>query len=267
MAYEIVTQGELRTIVYPEIPVAHGHSTRSGGVSSGPYASLNLSISTGDALSHVQENRRLLGQALGLEPILPRLKMSHGVQVACLGPLFPRETDLAEADACITDQPIPLCITTADCVPLIFYCPEKRAVGLAHAGWRGTVNGIAKETVAALQLRYGCRPAELRVAIGPCIGRCCFEVGPEVAQEFSHRFPQQAVVSPRHTAASGCHENKFEVDLHRANRLWLLAAGVAPEHIQHCDLCTACRGDLFFSHRRTGGLTGRMMTVIQTSRV
>ena len=256
--YEISKFGDIQAVVYANFPVPHGSSTRDGGVSSGPYASLSLSTSTGDRLEHVEENRRRLGRALGLE-VQPRLKMNHGVRVVRLGASNLRDP-LPEADACVTCEPeVSLCITTADCVPLLFYSPERGAVGAAHAGWRGTVNGIARETVWALQAHFDCPLESLQVAIGPCIGPCCFEVGSEVAAEFNPQFSELVIPRPE---VSG----KFHIDLRRANQLWLERAGVPAANIATCDLCTVCHGELFFSHRRDHGQTGRMMSVIQTRR-
>ena len=255
MPFKFAISGEVKSVVYDHIPVAHGHSTRLGGVSTGEFASLNLSTSTGDSQSNVDENRTILGQALALE-VVPRVRMVHGVAVAEVFPDSSR-SELPVADACITrHRGIGLSVTTADCVPLIFFCPQTGAVGVAHAGWRGTLDGIASTTVQAMTEKWGCRPDQLRVAIGPSIQRCCFEVGPEVAREFA---AFDGVVSPRRGGVEG----KFEIDLHEVNRNWLRLAGINEEHLQCCPLCTACEAELFFSHRRERGKTGRMMTVIQ----
>ena len=153
-------------------------------------------------------------------------------------------------DALVTRKPGHwLGIRTADCVPLLIADPVKRAVGAVHAGWRGTVAEIARLTVETMASQYGSDPATLLAAIGPCISQCCFEVGPEVGQQFQTLFPERTEFS--------------RIDLQEANRRQLVRAGVAPQHIDISGLCTACDEAEFHSWRRDKELSGRMVAAIR----
>lgn len=240
-----------RYLHFPNLQVPHGFSTRVGGVSEGPYRSLNIGQTTKDAPSRVHENRQRLAREVGV-PLVRTLSMVHGNHVVRVDRNPPV---VREGDACITDRPgVPMMITTADCVPIFFHDPVRGAVGLAHAGWRGTVAGIAAETVAAMAREYGSQAGDLQVAVGPAIGPCCFEVDDDVAEPFRQRFPGKDLVATR--------VNKFTVDLWRANLRVLLEAGVAEERIRISRVCTSCREDLFFSYRRDRTVTGRMAALI-----
>lgn len=247
-----VLRGEVaRYLSFPNLQVPHGFSTRVGGVSEGPYRSLNIGQTTKDAPSRVHENRQRLSGEVGV-PLVRTLSMVHGAVVVRVDRNPPT---VREGDACVTDRPgVAMMITTADCVPIFFHDPVRRAVGLAHAGWRGTVAGIAAETVKALVREYGTRPEHVQVAVGPGIGPCCFEVDDDVAEPFRQRFPGKDLVGER--------VNKFTVDLWRANLQVLLEAGVAEERIRVSRVCTSCREDLFFSFRRDRKVTGRMAALI-----
>jgi YfiH family protein len=247
LSSELVSREGLSWVCFSDWGVVHGTSTRLGGRSQAPYDGLNLGKMSGDDLELVAANRELFGRALGL-PIWQNLSMSHGVEVVHIqDPAMAATT--WPGDACITAHPeVSLSLTTADCVPIFFWDPEARAVGLAHAGWRGTLNDIAGATVRAMQEHLQAKPERLRVALGPAIGPCCFEVGPEVIEEFSQVYGPADFIAERH------------IDLHAANRYWLEKAGV--RHMEACDWCTSCRADLFYSYRRDGGKTGRLLSVI-----
>lgn len=233
-------------IRFKHISSPHGISTRKGGVSSGPYASLNVGRMSGDSLDLVMENRRLLGAALGF-PIPQTLQMDHGCTVA----LVSDASCSHKGDACVSATPaVPMALTTADCVSLIYEDPVRGVVGLAHAGWRGTALGIAGETVRVM-VSLGCSPGDIRVGIGPAILPCCFEVDWDVAEHF-----------PAFRVEAGA---KWRVDLHSANLAVLLGAGVPHSNIKACTLCTSCRTDLFYSYRRDRKVTGRMVTAVQLS--
>ncbi len=159
---------------------------------------------------------------------------------------------LGEADALITDRSgFALSVRTADCVPILIADPDHHAVAAIHAGWRGTVSRIAVGSVEAMRQHFGSDPAALAVAIGPAIGRCCFEVGPEVASEFAALFPE------RHDLRS-----KTYIDLPEANRRQLVEAGVPSDRIFTADLCTRCDSARFHSYRRDREGSGRMVTAI-----
>jgi len=251
---ELEHRGATQLVTFPHLAVPHASSTRLGGQSQGPYASLNLGRMSGDQLEVVERNREQFGNWLGF-PIHQNLQMDHGVEVAHLE--HPSQLQQSwPADACITAHPeVTLSLTTADCVPLFFHDAEAGAVGLAHAGWRGTVAGIAARTVQAMVERLGARPERIRVGLGPSIGPCCFEVGPDVADRFEQQFGARSWI---HRPQQG----QPRIDLHRANLEWLLRQGIDPDRVRACSLCTSCRSDLFFSYRRDRGTTGRMLSAI-----
>lgn len=238
-------------ITFPHIDVPHACSTRVGGVSQGDYAGLNIGQSTKDVSLHVHRNRMLLEGATGV-PVVSCLNMVHGTKVIRLDAL-PKTRRIG--DACITNVPgVPLMITTADCVPIVFYDPVRRAIGLAHGGWRGTVARIVVNTVASMQAEYGCRPEDLRVAVGPSIGPCCFAVHDDVLAPFAQAFAGKEL-------AVNC-GNSSCIDLWRANLLALEECGVSLSNVCVTRVCTSCQNSLFFSYRRDRGTTGRMASVI-----
>lgn len=253
--FQLETRGQTQMITFPHIRVPHASSTRVGGFSQGPYLGLNLGRLSGDQLDPVLRNRRYFSEHVGFT-VRHILQMDHGVEVAWLQ----QPEDVLRtwpADACITNHPqVALALTTADCVPIFFHDPEAEAVGLAHAGWRGTVAGIAQETVRAMVRQLGARPERIRVGVGPHISECCFEVGREVQQTFSQTYGEVEWIRPQGR------EDKWNIDLREANRYWLLQAGILPEHIAMCPLCTSCREDLFYSYRRDRGVTGRQLSAI-----
>jgi polyphenol oxidase len=210
-------------------------STRAGGVSEGEFASLNLGMLTGDAAALVEENRSRLCAEVGVEPV--RLALNRQVHGARLRRALAGERG-EPGDALWTDEPgVPMLKLTADCLPIAIARTngDGPALALVHAGWRGLLAGVAANAVAAV----GGRAAAV---VGPGIGPCCYEVGEEVAAAFRDRFGA-GVLRGRH------------VDLPAAAERALRAAGV--ESVEHVDVCTSCRADLFFSHRRDGGRTGR----------
>ena len=238
--------------------VRYGYSTRLFGVSEGIYASMNLGQNRGDEPDRVRENYRRMCDAIGLPT--KRLVLSKQVHLchvqkvtaADAGNGFFSENRFEDADALMTDERnVPLVIFTSDCVPVFLYDPEHKAIALVHAGWRGTVGGICRNTVEAMNREYGTDPGKVLAAIGPSICRKCFEIGPEVAEQFDVAF------------AGACDEvlrkgsgDRFYADLWRANEIMLLSAGVRKENITVSGLCTMCRPELFFSHRATNGLRG-----------
>ncbi len=235
--------------------LVHGVFARHGGVSAGPYASLNLSISTGDARENVRENRRRAFRALGREPeSIADLWQIHSAEVVVVdgprGEDYPSE----KADALITDQPAAtLFLRFADCVPILLFDPTRRAIGIVHAGWKGTLLKAAGAAVKAMARRYGCRPADIVAGVGPSIGPCHYEVGPEVVAQTRAAFPGAEELLLR---VNGGHH----LDLWAANARALREVGV--EQIETSRLCTACRTDEFFSHRGEKGKTGRFGALI-----
>ena len=266
----IVELGPARIVSLPNITVAHGLSTRVGGVSSGHWASFNAGFTVGDEAAKVWENRRRFAELLGVENLPWLLSMTHGTRVVRVEQLAPLPSDRSkrpithyEADACITNKPgIPLSLTVADCVPVFFHDPVVGAIGLAHAGWRGTVGGIVAKTVNAMQSHYGSSAKDIQVGIGPSIGPTAFEVGPEVAEEFRKEFAADDGVVLPHPDPCGHSEGKAYVDLWTANQKMALRAGVPSANVSVSGWCTASHPDLFFSHRRDLGKTGRLLAGI-----
>ena len=234
----------LNSPVIPREGFVHGFPTRQGGVSPGKRHSLNLGYRWGDVPENVAENRRRVAMAAGFE--LSRLQTTrhvHGTRVWFVGDELPEP---AEFDVLVSARPgDTLGAFAADCIPILFCDPERRVVAAAHAGWRGTVAGVAAIAVRAMTDRHGSRPEDVRVALGPSIGPCCFEVGPEVVDAFQAALPGVAalvVPGPR----------KPHIDLRVATRTMLERAGVRPSHIDDGPPCTRCDADRFFSFRRDG---------------
>jgi len=243
-------------------------STRLGGVSPAPYDSLNLGLRVGDDPEKVVENRRLLFAAFGLDlgrSVWCRQIHADGVVAvdeADAGRGSTEEDSIVEdADALVTDTPgLPLCVTVADCVPVLLFDPERRAIGLAHAGWGGTVARISSRTVEAMGERFGCDPESVRAAIGPSIGPAGYEVGADVIERAEAGFGDRAgeVLSP---AGDG----KAHLDLWAANRIDLEEAGVARGRIEVAGLAVDEHLDEFYSHRHEGGCTGRFIALAALS--
>jgi YfiH family protein len=235
--------------------VPHAFATRVGGVSPPPFDSLNLgNPSDGharDDWDRIHENYRRLHAAIswtGRERVW--VHQVHGGEVAqvCCDGAF---TSGAAADAIVGDDPQRLlAVRVADCVPVLVATDDGRRVAAIHAGWRGVVAGIVSRAIANLPA-----PAALVAAIGPCIGKTAFEVGPEVLDAFNGEFEREA---PLERDPSG----KGRVDLREAVRLQLIRAGLSPERIDTTDRCTHRDADEFYSHRRERGVTGRMAAVI-----
>lgn len=241
--------------------IVHGFSTRKGGVSPAPWDSLNLDDRRGDDLANVQENFRRLCTALDTDvqrAVLSRQVHRSDVRrvtAADCGKGLWQPQDYDSADALVTDVPgIPLIVFSADCNVLLLHDPVRRVIGAAHAGWRGTAAGIAAETVRVMAEDYGCDPADLRSAIGPAIGPCCFETDGDVPEALRAAL---GVAAEPFMAWNG---SKWHIDLKAVNALWLQKAGVT--HIDICDHCTACRPDLYWSHRKMGLRRGEQAALI-----
>jgi hypothetical protein len=235
-----------------------------GGVSRGRVKSLNLSFKVGDDPLHVEENRVLFLKTLGIPGIHPAtLNQVHGDSIhrVMQGERLPLDGVLGEGDALITDVPnVPLMILVADCLPILFFDPVHRAVGLAHAGWRGTVGHVGAKVLLRMGEEFGTHPPDVQVALGPAIGSCCYEVGKDVAEQFKSVFPWAGEV-----LFPGTGQDKYKLNLEEANARQMLEIGVSPEHVLRAGLCTIRRGDLFYSHRAEASderPTGRLGALI-----
>lgn len=227
---------------------AHGFTTRHGGASAAPYDTLNLGGFVGDEPERVAENWARLERETGLR--FARVKQVHGARAVRAGaPSQPVD----EADVVVSRAAgIAACVSVADCVPVLLADPESGAVAAVHAGWRGTLARAAAEGVRALGREAGATPARLFAAVGPSIGPCCYEVSPDLAARFAAEIGPEVV---RRGAAPS-------LDLWSANAAVLQAAGIGEERIEVLARCTSCERELFFSHRRDAGRTGRQMAFI-----
>ncbi|MGO4697415.1 peptidoglycan editing factor PgeF [Paenibacillus sp. 2TAB26] len=248
-----------------------GFTGRQGGASEGHFSSLNMGLHVKDQDAAVISNRRLLTDAIGWPfEAWTCAEQVHGNQVwqvteADKGKGRNSLDDvLKDCDAIMTNVPgVLLTSFYADCVPLYFYDPEHDAVALAHAGWKGTVQQIAIETVRAMEQAYGTDPKALVAAIGPSIGGCCYEVdGPVIEQVQALLTDLSLTPEEAESMLKQSEDGKANLDLKEINRQIMIKAGILPIRIELTEWCTGCRRDLFFSHRKEGGLTGRMASWI-----
>jgi YfiH family protein len=223
--------------------LVHGITTRHGGVSAAPFHSLNLTRSVGDEPAAVEENLHRVATAFGIRrDDLVSPSQRHTANVQRVGP-GDRGSACESCDTLITSSPgVPVLLRFADCTPILIYDPTLRAFAVVHSGWRGTVKGAARAAVEALAEHYGSRPADLVAAIGPSIGPCCYEVGDDVTEAVDTAF------GSGHDLATPGPAGRAHFDLWAANRRWLEQSGV--RQIEVAGLCTACRVDEFYSHRR-----------------
>jgi YfiH family protein len=275
------THRGLRILQVPELAklpwLVHGFSTRQGGASQlDGQRVLNLGFTEWDAPENVKENRSRLQAAVGAQDLkLVSLLQFHSDAISHFESA---PTEPSRADASVTKSAgLLLAVQTADCVPILLVDPKNRAVAAVHAGWRGTLARIVEKAIGRMQMQFGSQPADLLAAIGPAIGGCCYEVGTEVAAAFSGQFANAAeffdelrtgdepnplqwlnMMPPGHQPPP----KKVLLDLPKANRSQLEAAGVTASNIFLSDLCTGCRRDLLFSYRKEGAQSGRMMAVI-----
>jgi YfiH family protein len=239
---------------------ANAFSTRGGGVSPFPEASLNLAGFDQDSAGNIHENRRRFLSLLDGRWTLAVCWQVHGRDVRVVRDASEARNESERCDALMTDLPdVLLGVKTADCVPVILGDARTGACAAIHAGWRGTLAGIVKHALARLSQEFGTRPEDVRAAIGPAALGCCYEVGAEVIEAFRAEFTNaDALFTPTS-------EGHALVDLHRANLEQLTESGVAPERVHALPLCTMCRPEDFFSYRRDRklhGRTGRLLSVI-----
>ena len=236
----------------PALSVPHAFSTRQGGVSEGPYATLNLAVASGDQPDKARENRRIFAERAGFGAFPRTAHQVHGVTVnIATSQPFPEGT---QGDIVITDQSgLAVGVFVADCAPVLLHAPDVGAVAAVHAGWRGTAMNAVDVAVRALRDAYGADPSQVVAAVGPSIRGCCYEVGPEVADAMQGLPEPAACLTAR--------GDRWMLDVQEANRQQLVAAGLPPSNVHVSGLCTHCREDLFFSYRRDG-ITGRMATLV-----
>lgn len=267
MSFEYVREGRLLYLRSTILDTPHCFSTRFGGVSTGFLSEMNLGVNRGEPNENVAENFRILGRSVGFKPEDTVFQTQlHSTIVDRVG-AEDRGTKLYKPqlgpgrDGTVTDEPnVALTVYGADCPTILFHDPVRRAIGAVHAGWKGTAAGMARVAVEKMASEFGSRPGDLRAAIGPAIGRCCFETHGEVPDAIRALLGDDAercidTLSPDEEGRM-----KYKVDLKLANELVLRRAGL--EQIDVCPVCTMCEHDTFWSHRYTHGVRGAGAAII-----
>ena len=294
-SWKLRSSGALQILEAPALArldwLVHGFSTRLGGVSrvgadttTKPERVLNLGLTDWDSRDNVAENRTRFFSALGASEMRAvTLRQVHSDIAHHVGASNPASgTEVRKGDALFTrERGVLLAVQTADCIPILLVDTKRKAIAAIHAGWRGTLQRIAEKTLGRMQMEFGSQPKDVVAALGPGIGRCCYEVGHDVAGEFAAKFAnaREWFEGPFDAVASGDNDpswlpwltmkppghapppERVHLDLVAANRSILIAAGVAPQNISASGFCTACRTDLLFSYRRER-TTGRLMAAI-----
>ena len=267
-AFNVVRKEKL---VYLSIPafektgmVKHCFTTRVGGVSQGVYNSLNTSQDKEDPIENVHRNLELLCKSIDIDYTkLVLTDQTHEDKIrvvteADIGKGITVDSDIENTDGLMTNIPgIPLITFYADCVPLFFLDTKQRAIAVSHSGWKGTVLKIGAKTIKQMAEVYGTKPEDCLVGIGPSLEMDCFEVGPEVVQEFREKFDNWTEFIKPFGA------DKYKIDLWKVNKLMLMEAGVPEENIIISGYCTKCNEDLFFSYRRDKGRTGSLSAIME----
>ena len=249
-------QDNLRFFQFNTLQARHAIFTRHGGLSPEPWGSLNVGGTVGDDLTRVRVNRNLSLKTLGCSPdSVFDVWQVHSADVVCATAPRPDSESVRQADIILTDKPeLTLYMRFADCVPILFHDPRKGVVGVAHAGWMGTVRDVATASVNAMKRQYGSNPADIIAGIGPSIGPDHYEVGSDVILQVMQKFGDDSELLLK------SHNGKIHFDLWKTNRLLLERAGVG--QIEVAEICTACHTDDWFSHRAEKGRTGRFGALI-----
>ena len=240
--------------------LVHAFCTRLGGVSEEDYKSLNMSFREGDEEFRVLQNWSKLAAAfdIPMENFLV-LNQVHGDNIFVIQPQgeYFTSRDALNYDAIVTDRAnLAICIKTADCVPVFLVDHVRKVIAAVHAGWRGTALGITEKVIRLMQNQYGSSPSDLLAAIGPSIGPCCYEVDATVADAFHRHKNAEAFLFP------GKRKDRWMLDLVSANHKQLRDCGIPSDNIEAADVCTVCRQEAFFSHRGSGGVTGRQINFL-----
>ncbi|WP_461817893.1 peptidoglycan editing factor PgeF [Faecalimonas sp.] len=265
---KVLNENEKNGVYYLTYPmfeetgmVKHAFSTRLGGVSKGVCSTMNLSFARGDREEDVRENFRRMADVLEVEENdFVFSKQTHTTNVRVVtekdrGKGFTKSLDYDDVDGLVTNvQGICLSTFYADCVPLFFVDPVKKAIGLSHSGWRGTVGKIGKKTVEKMQEEYGSNPKDILAAIGPSICQDCYEVSKDVIEEFKNTFAEKYWADLFYEKENG----KYQLNLWKANEYIFLEAGIEKEHIAVTNICTCCNSEFLFSHRASHGKRGNL---------
>ncbi len=236
----------------------HAVTTRAGGQSPAPHASLNLGINTDDSPLNIISNHITVSKALNFElSFLISSTQVHKDRILCISQKPEHKESKVPGvcyegfDSILTAQKgITVMIRVADCVPIILYNPKKKVIAVTHAGWKGTLSEISIKTIHQMEKQFGCCPADIKAGIGPAIGKCCFSVTHEVAEKFTEKLEGSKYFVSQNKSSS-------YIDLKEANKTQMILSGLKVENIETSEICTSCRSDVFFSHRREKGRTGR----------
>lgn len=244
--------------------VVAAFSTRLGGVSEGKYSTMNLSFSNGDDARNVTENYNRFFKAVGLDPkraVFSKQTHTKNIKIVTkndIGKGYLTPVDYTDVDGLITNiKGVSLVTHYADCVPLLFYDKENGVIAASHSGWRGTVQKIGAETVSKMSEHFGSDPKNIICAIGPCIGKCCYEVDGPVFRGIDSidTVDSKSVLTEKS-------DGHYMLDLVNTNRQILIGAGILPENIDCSDICTCCNSEFLHSHRATNGERGINAAVI-----
>lgn len=262
--------GEVYYIQFPVLEqidfIQHGFSTRFGGVSKGEFSSMNLSYTRGDRKENVDENYKRICAALGMD--IKKLVLSDQVHDTVVYHATEKDVQgmelaskkLEAIDGLVTDtEEIVLCTSYADCVPLFFVDTKRKAIGLSHSGWRGTVGKIGKKTVEKMQKEFGTEPKDIIAVIGPSICQDCYEISSDVAEAFMeilNKVQLENVLQKKEN-------DKYQLNLWEANRYILMEAGIPKQNITISNVCTCCNSDILFSHRKTNGHRGNLCAFLK----
>lgn len=240
--------------------VKHCFTTRCGGVSEGDYFSLNLRFNCSDSRENVLANYKIICDEIGVDyRNLVLSKQVHEDNVYVItgeasGNGITKEQKFTSCDAMITNEPgVPIAVFSADCVPVCFLDVKKSVIGVAHSGWKGTVARISQKVVEKMKSEFGSEPSDILVGIGPSIRECHFEVGEDVAEIFKEAFGDSVISI----------SSKPHIDMQKAIRLQLIAAGVLDTNITDSGICTYCNNDIFYSHRVAGDKRGLQAAIME----
>lgn len=264
--YKLNENQDFKYITFPSFEkfsddLIHGFTTRKGGVSKGSYESMNIGFSTGDDDENIKRNIEIMAEKLSIDVNdIVETNQTHTNNIKYVsekhkGYVF-KPAQYHDIDGLYTDKKnLALMTFHADCTPIFYYDPVKKVVALAHAGWRGTFLNITGKMVRELKGKFGSNPSDIITAIGPSLGKCCFEVDKDVADMFlneNETFKNFMEIRPP----------KYHFNLWEINKLLLMNEGIGEENIEIAGLCTKCNNDLFFSHRGQGGKRGLMAGII-----
>ncbi len=263
--FKLVKEGNLEYLTIPSFEetglVRHCFTTRRGGVSTGEAASLNLSYKRKDTPENVQKNFEIICSAIGVDHnkiVFSDQVHGKGIHIATSedwGKGLHRKSDIYDADGLVTAQKcVPLCTFYADCVPLFFLDPNRKIIACVHSGWKSTILEIGKEAVSVMK-GLGCDPKDILAAVGPSIGPCHFEVGEDVASQFTDKFGMAVL--------DRCVGDKAYIDLWKTNCQILLSSGISDENITLAGRCTYCENNLFYSYRADNHKTGSLCGIIE----